>query len=70
VDHFGGLSPITTEYIPERELTRYFAGKFSRMEDAKAALVRVRALGYPDAFIIGYYDGVRVSFSKLRALEK
>jgi hypothetical protein len=70
MDHFGGLSPITTEYIPERELTRYFAGKFRRMEDAKAALVRVRALGYPDAFIMGYYDGVRVSFSKLKALEK
>ncbi len=69
-DHFGGLAPITTEFIPERDLTRYFAGKFSHMEDAKTALVKVRALGYPDAFIIGYYDGVKVSFSKLKALEK
>jgi len=68
-DHFGGLSPITTEYIPERELTRYFAGKFKRMDNAKEALVKVRAMGYSDAFIIGYYNGAKASFSKLKALE-
>lgn len=69
-DHFGGLSPITTEYIPERDLTRYFVGKFTRMDDAKIALTKVRALGFPDAFVIGYYNGVKSSFSKLRALEE
>lgn len=69
-DHFGGLSPITSEIIPERELTRYFAGKFTRMSDARNALVKVKAAGYPDAFIIGYYNGKRSSFSKLEALEK
>jgi hypothetical protein len=69
-DHFGGLAPITTEIIPGRGLTRYFVGKFTRMEKARAALVKVRALGYPDAFIIGYYNGQKSSFSKLRALEK
>jgi hypothetical protein len=69
-DHFGGLSPITAEYIPKRELTRYFVGKFTHMEDASSALVKVRALGYSDAFIIGYYDGNRSSYNKLKALEK
>jgi len=69
-DHFGGLSPITTEAIPERGLTRYFVGKFSRMEEVRTALVKVRALGYPDAFIVGYYNGQKSSFSKLKALEK
>ena len=69
-DHFGGLSPITTEAIPDRGLTRYFVGKFTRMEDVRSALVKVRALGYPDAFIVGYYDGQKSSFSKLKALEK
>lgn len=69
-DHFGGLSPITTESIPGRDMTRYFVGKFTRMEDARTSLVKVRAQGYPDAFIIGYYDGRKGSFSKLKALEK
>jgi hypothetical protein len=69
-DHFGGLSPITTESIPERGLTRYFVGKFTRMEEVRTALVKVRALGYPDAFIVGYYNSQKSSFSKLKALEK
>ncbi len=69
-DHFGGLSPITTEAIPERGLTRYYVGKFTHMEEANRALVKVRSMGYPDAFIIGYYDGQRSSFNKLKALEK
>jgi hypothetical protein len=69
-DHFGGLSPITTEAIPERDLTRYFVGKFRRMDDAREALERVRTLGFSDAFIVGYYDGVKASFSKLKVLEK
>ncbi len=68
-DHFGELRPITTENIPERDLIRYFVGKFTRMDDARAALVKVKAMGYPDAFIVGYYDGVKASFSKLKALE-
>ena len=69
-EHFGGLSPITAESIPERGFTSYFVGKFTHMEEAGSALVKVRALGYTDAFIIGYYDGNRSSFNKLKALEK
>lgn len=69
-DHFGGLSPITTESIPGKDMIRYFVGKFIRMEKARTALVKVRAQGYKDAFIIGYYDGRKGSFSKLKSLEK
>jgi hypothetical protein len=67
---FGGLTPITTESVPGQELTRYFAGKFTRIDQAKAALTKIRAMGYPDAFIIGYYNGQKSSFSKLKALEE
>lgn len=69
-DQFGGLSPITTERIPGKDLTRYFAGKFTHMGNAKTALDKVRSLGYPDAFIVGYYNGKKSSFSKLKALEE
>ncbi len=69
-DHFGGLTPITTESIPDKNMTRYFAGKFSSLEEARSALVKVRAKGYPDAFIIGYYDGRKTSLNKLKALEE
>ena len=68
--HFGGLAPIMAEEIPGRNLTRYYVGKFTRMEEARKALNRVRSLGYRDAFIIGYYNGQKSSFSKLKALEE
>ena len=69
-DHFKGLSPITTEKIPDKNLIRFFVGKFYRLEDARSALVKVRAYGHKDAFIIGYYNGTKGTFNKLQELEK
>jgi hypothetical protein len=69
-DHFKGLSPITTEKIPEKNLIRFFVGKFYRYEDARTALVKVRAYGHTDAFIIGYYSGTKGTFKKLQELER
>jgi hypothetical protein len=68
--HFGGLSPIMAEAIPGKNLTRYYVGKFTRLDEARAALNRVRSIGYRDAFIIGYYNGKKGSLSKLRSLEE
>ena len=69
-DHFKGLFPITTEMIKEKEMTRYFVGKFTRLEEAENALREVRSAGYPDAFILGYYNGVKSTPEKVRTLEK
>jgi hypothetical protein len=69
-DHFKGLSPITSEKIRNQNLIRYFVGKFYRLEDAKSALIKVRAYGHTDAFIIGYYNGTQSTFNKLQELER
>ena len=69
-DHFRGLYPITLEEIPEKAMTRYFVGKFNRLDSAKNALQRVRSAGFSDAFIIGYFNGVRGTLDKLQGLEK
>jgi len=69
-DFFKGLSPITTEKIPEKNLIRFFVGKFYRYEDARRALEKVRAYGHTDAFIIGYYNGTKGTFQKLQELER
>jgi hypothetical protein len=65
-DHFKGLSPITTEKIPDKNLIRFFVGKFHRYEDARTALVKVRDYGHTDAFIIGYYSGTMAEKEKSR----
>jgi tetratricopeptide (TPR) repeat protein len=66
---FKGISPITGELIPERGLVKYYAGKFSRYDDASGALSRIRSAGYQDAFIVAWYNGSTVSTQKAKQLE-
>ncbi|MFC2129684.1 hypothetical protein ACFLQX_02765 [Bacteroidota bacterium] len=69
-DAFGGLSPITGETIPERNLTKYYVGKFSKYLDAVNALSEVRSSGFEKAFIVSWYDGTKMTLDKVRKLEK
>jgi tetratricopeptide (TPR) repeat protein len=66
---FGGMSPITGERLQERRLIKYYAGKFSRYEDASLALPRIRSQGYEDAFVVAWYNGTPVSTQKAKQLE-
>jgi hypothetical protein len=66
---FGGISPITGEYLNDRGLVKYYAGKFSKYEDASTALPRIHSLGYEDAFIVAWYNGIQVSTQKAKQLE-
>ncbi len=68
-DAFGGLTPVTGETSQETGLTKYFAGKFSHLADAQKALGSVRANGYPDAYIIAWYNGSPISVNKAKELE-
>lgn len=68
--HFGGLFPVTTESIGDTGMTRYFVGKFRRLNDAEPALSQVRAAGYPDAFIIAYFNGIKSTPEKVSTLEE
>jgi len=69
-DHFGGISPITAQRINGQKITRYFAGKFTVYTEAVSALVKVRSAGFKDAFIVGYYNGQRMSMERVREFEK
>ncbi|MEX0982984.1 MAG: SPOR domain-containing protein [Bacteroidales bacterium] len=69
-DAFGGLTPVTAETLPERNLTKYYVGSFSRYEDVSRALPKVRAAGFADAFIVAYYNGRSMSLEKARNLEE
>lgn len=66
---FGGIAPVTGERIPERDMVKYYAGKFSRYEDAALALTKVRTEGFPDVFIVAWYHGERVSTMRAKQLE-
>lgn len=66
---FEGISPITGENLKDRGLVKYYAGKFSRYEDASSALPRIHSKGYEDAFIVAWYNGNLVSTQKAKQLE-
>jgi tetratricopeptide (TPR) repeat protein len=69
-DVFGGLQPVVEERLPERNLYKYYYGGFSRYEEVRDALPRARAAGFPDAFIVAWYNGNIMSVDKARKLEK
>ncbi|PID91313.1 MAG: hypothetical protein CSA96_08985 [Bacteroidetes bacterium] len=66
---FGGISPVTGEFLPDRGLYKYYAGKFSHYDAASAALSRIRSRGYEDAFIVSWYQGKPISVQRAKQLE-
>ena len=69
MDAFGGLSPLTAEYLHERNLTKYYVGYFTTSKDARNALSQVKDYGYTDAFIVPYLDKRKVSINEAREVE-
>jgi len=69
-DAFGGISPITAETVPDRGLIRYYAGKFSQYTAAERALTELRNNGHPDAYLVAWYNGTKMSIDRVRKLEK
>lgn len=66
---FGGLSPVSAEYMVERKLTKYFVGIFYTSIEAKKALEQVKDYGYPDAFLVPYYNQHKISIQLARDKE-
>jgi hypothetical protein len=69
-DAFGGLSPITSESVAGKPVTRYYTGKFTNFESAKAALNIVKSKGYKDGFIAAWYNGQKLAAEKVVEFEK
>lgn len=60
---FGGLTPVNGETTPNGYI-RYTAGNFDKFEDANAVKNDLRNLGYQDAFVVGFYEGRRISINE------
>lgn len=68
VDLFKGIQPLTAESVGNG-ITRYTAGLFTDFANADAAKREIRAMGYPDAFVVAYKDGKRISIGEARRLQ-
>ncbi len=66
---FGGLSPIAANILKEKKLIKYYVGLFYSSIEAKKALQQVKEYGYPDAFLVPYYDQHKISIQSAREKE-
>lgn len=66
-DHFKGFAPIMAEKTGTG-ITRYTAGLFKSFEVADDAKRAIRTLGYPDAFVVSFLNGKRISVAEARNL--
>jgi hypothetical protein len=60
---FKGLSPVIAQTTPSGYI-RYMAGNFQQYENANAVKNDLKTLGYNDAFVVAYYNGVRINLSE------
>ena len=62
---FKGFAPLMAEPTGTG-ITRYTAGLFAEENTATAARNEIRKIGYPDAFVVAFLNGERISISKAR----
>ena len=58
--NFKGLNPLNAETAGNGYI-RYTAGEFKKFENANAVKNDLRKIGYPDAFIVAYMNGKRIT---------
>jgi hypothetical protein len=62
-DAFKGLAPVNGQTTPNGYI-RYTAGNFETFADANAVKNDLNNLGYKDAFVVGYYNGKRITLTE------
>ncbi len=60
------ISPLVTKYV--NGLYKYTTGIYKSVQDADGRKNDVRAKGIPDAFVIAYYNGERVSLAQAQQI--
>ncbi len=68
-DYFGGIWPVTMVRDTGQDIVRYYAGRFTQLDEARRSLGEVKRLGMNDAFIIGYYNRQKMSVTRVEQYE-
>lgn len=67
--HFQSLGPVYGIKAKGSDITFYSIGFFRKKLDADRAVIKVRAVGFKDAFVIAQMEGERISFERSMVLE-
>ncbi|MFO7370683.1 MAG: hypothetical protein R6X09_10480 [Bacteroidales bacterium] len=68
-DAFEGITPLAYEVVAGGNMFKYYAGVFYKMNSVTTALEKVRAAGFPDAFLVAFFDGKPIPTEKAREIE-
>jgi tetratricopeptide (TPR) repeat protein len=55
------IGEINTEYFPARSMYRYTLGPFPDADSATSSMRRMRKMGFRDAFVAEYVNGMRIN---------
>ena len=67
--YFKGIQPISAESIKSNGAIRFYGGLFSQYEVARSALRDIKKLGFKDAYINAFHDGIKISIKEAKFLE-
>jgi hypothetical protein len=62
------IPAVSKSPIPEKGLTKYYAGSYTTYEEAQKELKTVKDAGFSGAFIVAFFNGERISISKAKEL--
>jgi hypothetical protein len=66
-DKFKGVRPLTGE-TTNKGFIRYTAGLFAKFESADKAKNQIRGIGFNDAFVVAFLNGVRIPINDAMAM--
>ena len=69
IDAFGGLYPLFAEWLADKNVYKYYTGRFTSSESVSSGLEKVRNNGFPDAFIVAFFDAKPITTEKAREIE-
>jgi tetratricopeptide (TPR) repeat protein len=67
--HFGGLQPVTAEYLQDGKIIKYYVGIFGSFEKADSSLKKVKNMGFKEAFVIAYYNNRKIPLERAKGME-
>jgi len=66
---FGGISPVVYDQVPGSSVIKYYAGIFYSINNVIKALEIIRSEGFPDAFVVAFFNGQLITTEKAREIE-
>lgn len=66
---FQGMVPIVAETLQGGKIRKYYAGAFRHKADAEKGKVITTQCGFPDAFVVAWYNGRKVTLARALSVE-